>query len=75
MTKSRTKSALLSRTERPDINRRSMAAETGDLGPGAYDGGKEFGKDVIGYSWGKPKPDKKKFDARDYDYTPEKEFR
>ena len=40
MTKSRTKSALLSRTERPDINRRSMAAETGDLGPGAYDGGK-----------------------------------
>ena len=52
-----------------------MAAETGDLGPGAYDGGKEFGKDVIGYSWGKPKPDKKKFDARDYDYTPEKEFR
>ena len=75
MTRSRTKSALLSRTERPDINRRSMAAESGDLGPGAYDGGKQFGKDVIGYTWGKPKPEKKIVDPRDYGMTPEKEFR
>ena len=34
-----------------------------------------FGKDVVGYSWGKPKPEKKIIDPRDYGYTPEKEFK
>ena len=48
---------------------------TADLGPGAYDGGKSFGKDVIGYSWGKPKPEKKIVDNRDYGYAAEAEFK
>jgi len=38
VTKSRTRSALMSKTNRPDINKRTLA--TGDLGPGQYDGGK-----------------------------------
>ena len=73
-TKSRPRSALMSKTERGDINKRSKV-ETGDLGPGAYDGGKLLGKDVIGYSWGKPKPEKVVVDNRDYGYDPEKEFK
>ena len=59
----------MSKTNRPDINKRTLAS--GELGPGQYDGGKQFGKDVIGYSWGKPKPPKKEVDNRDYGYEPE----
>ena len=73
LVKTRSQSALMSKLSRPDITKRTTAA-TGDLGPGAYDAGKTFGKDVIGYSWGKPKPPKKEVDKRDYGYTPEKEF-
>jgi len=73
-TKIRPLSALMSKTERGDINKRSKV-ETGDLGPGAYDGGKQLGKDVIGYSWGKPKAEKVVVDNRDYGYDPEKEFK
>jgi len=41
--------------------------ESADLGPGAYNSEKKsFGKDVIGYSFGKPKPEKKIVDNRDY---------
>ena len=40
--------------ERPDINKRATQA-SGELGPGAYEGGKKFGKGVVGFSWGKPK--------------------
>ena len=64
----------MSKTERGDINKR-YRVETGDLGPGAYDGGKQIGKDVIGYSWGQPKPEKVIIDPRDYGYDPEKEFK
>ena len=39
-----------------------------------YNDGKSFGKEVIGFSWGKPKQSKKIVDTRDYGYTPEKEF-
>jgi len=72
-TKPRAISPLMSKTGRPDINKR-VEYGAGDLGPGAYDGGKQIGKDVIGYSWGKPKPPKKVVDNRDYGYDPEKEF-
>ena len=57
LTKSRTRSALMGGIERPDINKRTTQA-SGDLGPGAYEGGKKFGKDVVGFSWGKPKAEK-----------------
>ena len=65
LTKSRAKSALMSKTGRPDINRR-VEPGTGDLGPGAYDDGKDFGKGVVGHSFGKPKPEKVVSDDRDY---------
>lgn len=58
-------------TERPDINKRATQA-SGDLGPGAYNGGKNFGKEVVGFSWGKPKADRQDIDDRDYNVSPEK---
>ena len=74
VTKSRSKSALISQTSRPDINKRTQAG-TGDLGPGAYDDGNTFGKKVVGYSFGKPKPEKVEVDNRDYGYDPDREFK
>lgn len=59
----------MSKTGRPDLNKRVQTG-TGDLGPGAYNDGKEFGKDVRGHAFGKPKPEKPVVDARDYGYEP-----
>ena len=59
----------MAKTGRPDLNKRVQTG-TGDLGPGAYGGGKEFGKDVRGHSFGKPKPEKPIVDPRDYGYEP-----
>ena len=59
----------MSKTGRPDLNKRVQTG-TGDLGPGAYDDGKKFGKDVRGHAFGKPKPEKPVVDARDYGYEP-----
>ena len=61
---------MLSRTE---VTKRPVPG-SGDLGPGAYDDGNTFGKSTRGYSFGKPKPEKKIVDNRDYGYEPEKEF-
>lgn len=44
------------------------------LGPGQYETYKEFGKEVKGYGFGKPSPEKKTVDNRDYDNSPEREF-
>ena len=56
-THARSKTALIGggKTGRPDINMRTQPG-TGDLGPGAYDDGRGFGKDVKGHGFGKPKP-------------------
>lgn len=72
-TKTRTRSALMtaSKTTRNNNLSQSMAATGADIGPGAYDGGKTFGKDVVGFSWGKPKPAKKIEDPRDYNWPSE----
>ena len=52
-----------------------MQTATGDLGPGAYATSNEFGTNVKGLGFGKPKPEKKIVDNRDYGYDPDKEFR
>lgn len=63
--KSRPKSAIMARRpKRADTHQQSL--DTADLGPGSYTCGKTFGKGVIGYSFGKPKPDKITVDNRDY---------
>ena len=54
---------------------RAPATGAGDLGPGTYDGGSSFTKTSKGYSFGKPKPEKKIVDNRDYGYDPDKEFK
>lgn len=59
---------------RPDINKRTQSG-AGDLGPGAYDDGRGFGKDVRGHGFGKPRPEKTETDDRDYGYDPEKVFK
>lgn len=41
---------------------------------GQYKQGPEFGEQVKGYSWGKPRNEKVEIDNRDYGYEPEKEF-
>ena len=65
LTKSRVKSATMSKLGRPDINKR-VESGTGDLGPGSYDDGKGFGKGVKGHGFGKPRPEKSVVDNRDY---------
>ena len=44
------------------------------LGPGQYQTQKEFGAEAKGLGFGKPRPDKKVIDNRDYNYSPEREF-
>ena len=59
---------------RPDINKR-VEFGAGDLGPGAYDDGKDFGKNVRGHGFGKPRPEKTEIDNRDYGFDPDKAFK
>ena len=73
-TKARIPSAQISKTGRPDINRRTITAAD-DLGPGAYERNDEFGKNVKGLGFGKPKPEKKIFDDRDYNADNDKTFK
>ena len=74
-THARSRTALIgTKTGRPDINKRVQPG-TGDLGPGAYDDGKDFGKNVRGHSFGKPKPEAPVYDDRDYGTEPEKVFK
>ena len=70
-TKARTLAASMSKTGRPDINRRTTSAAD-DLGPGQYERNDEFGKNVKGLGFGKPKPEKKIVDNRDYGYDAER---
>ena len=64
-----TKSITLSK----ETPARGIQTRKGDsLGPGSYNVSKEFGKDVKGVGFGKPKPEKKVVDNRDYGYQGEK---
>ena len=48
-----------------------MARKGDSVGPGSYEVGKEFGKDVKGIGFGKPKEEKKVVNNRDYGYQGE----
>ena len=52
----------------------SFATKGEGVGPGQYQTYKEFGSDVKGLGFGKPKPEKRIVDNRDYNYSAEKEF-
>lgn len=42
---------------------------------GMYNTGNEFGKNVKGFGFGKPRQEKVEIDNRDYGYDPEKSFK
>ena len=56
------------------IGRTNQTRNGDPIGPGAYEVQKEFGKDVKGLGFGKPKPEKREVDNRDYSYSAEQEF-
>lgn len=60
----RAPSATMGTLERPDINKNT--AGSGGLGPGAYATTKNFGDNVRGHSFGRPSPERPKYDNRDY---------
>ena len=73
-TKSRSRSAIMNKGgERTKSFIAKSQTET--VGPGQYERGDEFGKNVKGLGFGKPKPEKKIVDNRDYGYNPEREFK
>lgn len=43
-------------------------------GPGHYKTVNNFGENVKGYTWGKPKAEKVEIDNRDYGHDPERDF-
>ena len=55
----------------------SFANKSQSLNPdgGQYKTGPEFGEQVKGYTWGKPKADKVEIDDRDYGFLPEQQFK
>lgn len=73
MTKSRSQATIISKGQARSsfVNK----SQQDSVGPGQYATYKEFGKDVKGYGFGKPKPEKTVVDNRDYGYSPEKEFK
>lgn len=70
-TRKKSTSAMISKksTSRSDLVRGSDS-----VGPGTYQAHKEFGKDLKGLGFGKPKPEKIVVDNRDYGYSQTAEF-
>ena len=72
MTKSRSQAASFTTSNAREsfVNKQQVDS----AGPGQYQTYKEFGKDVKGLGFGKPKAEKKVVDNRDYGYSPERDF-
>ena len=70
-TRPRSPSATINKTT---VRTESYSMQGEGVGPGQYNAGKEFGKDVKGHGFGKPRHEQQVVDNRNYDNSPEREF-